>query len=92
MKKNKIAQSISINTIVIAAIGLIVLVVMIAVFGGRIKIFSSGAQDCETQGGTCEADCSDVGEPGDVYTALPGTDCEPPEDKCCIPIIESPQE
>jgi len=86
------AQSISINTIVIAAIALIVLVVMIAVFGGRIKIFSSGAQDCETQGGKCAENCAGLGESGDVYTALPGTDCEPPKDKCCIPIIESPEE
>ena len=86
MKKRK-AQAISINTIVVAAIALIVLVVIIAIFGGRIKIFSSGAQDCGTQGGECKADCAAYGESqGGIYTNVPGTNCEP-DRKCCIPII-----
>lgn len=81
MKK---AQSISINTIVVAAIALLVLVVMIAIFGGRIRIFGQEARSCINQGGVegCYTSCTDDGiknEPnyveGNIYISLPGTDC-----------------
>ncbi len=93
--KQKKAQSISINTIVVAAIALIVLVVMIAIFAGRIKIFTGGARDCRTQGGgECAADCGDFSEEmGGTYINLPGTNCEDNKgsgaiDQCCVPIIK----
>ena len=44
----KKAQSISINTIIIAALGLAVLIVLFAIFTGRIGIFSRGVQDTDT--------------------------------------------
>ena len=46
---NKKGQSISINTIIVAAIGLAVLVVLFLVFTGRMNIFNIGIQqvtDC----------------------------------------------
>ena len=77
MKKG---QSISINTIIVAAIALIVLVVIIAIFSGRVRIFGQGARDCGAQGGQCDTEC-------EVFeTNVPGTNCEdldPPE-KCCV--------
>ncbi len=94
MKK---AQSISINTIVVAAIALIVLVVIIAIFSGRIKIFTWGARDCGTQGGKCDDDCGTflaTGDPdGTIYVNVPGTSCEddkstPLKNQCCVPIIK----
>ncbi len=51
MKK---AQGISINTIIIAAIALIVLVVLIAIFTGRIGIWGQGIDDATNP--TCEND------------------------------------
>ena len=36
---NKKAQGISLNVIIIAAIGLVVLVLLVAIFTGRINIF-----------------------------------------------------
>ena len=48
------AQSISINTIIIAAIGLAVLVVLFAIFTGRLNLFSSGVQATDT----CQQKCS----------------------------------
>ncbi|MBS3102041.1 hypothetical protein J4458_01175 [Candidatus Woesearchaeota archaeon] len=54
---NKRGQSISINTIIVAAIALIVLVVLIAIFTGRLGIFSKGIAQtgtCESLGGTCQ--------------------------------------
>ena len=53
-KNNKKSQSISINTIIIAAIGLAVLVVLFFVFTGRFKIFSEGIQ---STGLSCKESC-----------------------------------
>ncbi|MDO8480570.1 MAG: hypothetical protein Q7S65_02005 [Nanoarchaeota archaeon] len=52
MKK---AQSISINTIIVAAIALIVLVVIVMIFTGRISIFGRGLDNVQ-QGQKCELD------------------------------------
>ena len=52
MKK---AQGISINVIIIAAISLVVLVIQIAVFTGRMSIFGMGL-DATQKGATCDAD------------------------------------
>ena len=65
MKNNK-AQGISINVIIIAAIALAVLVVLFAIFTGRLSLFGKGLKDTETStlscvcggtqnGGTCSA-------------------------------------
>ena len=50
---NKSGQSISINTIIIAAIGLAVLIVLFAIFTGRLGIFSKGVQDTDTCAQKC---------------------------------------
>jgi len=49
MKKG---QGLSLNTIIIAAIVLIVLIVLWAIFTGRMGVFSKGVSDV-TKGGTC---------------------------------------
>ncbi|MBI2557967.1 hypothetical protein HYW20_01485 [Candidatus Woesearchaeota archaeon] len=54
----KKSQSISINTIIIAAIALAVLVVLFIVFTGRFKIFSEGVKDTSL---TCDKSCKAVG-------------------------------
>ncbi len=46
-------QGISINTIVVAAIALLVLVVLSVVFLGRFGVFTQQSADCENKGGTC---------------------------------------
>ena len=69
------AQGMSINTIIIAALALVVLVILIAVFTGRMGIFGrdlSGVQ----KGGTCGPssdmkivqglDCASLGESWEV--------------------------
>ena len=45
------SQGLSLNTIIIAAIVLIVLIVLWAIFTGRIGLFSEELQECK---GTCE--------------------------------------
>lgn len=49
---NKKGQGLPLNTIIIAAIVLIVLVVLWAIFTGRMGVFSKGVSDV-TKGGTC---------------------------------------
>jgi len=46
------AQGISINTIIVAAIALIVLVVLVMVFTGRISLFGQGLSDVQ-EGDAC---------------------------------------
>lgn len=52
---NKKAQSISINTIIIAVIALAVLVVLFAIFTGRLGIFSKGVGDTASCANSCKA-------------------------------------
>lgn len=82
----KKSQSISINTIIIAAIALAVLVVLFVIFTGRFKIFS---EDVEKTSVNCQDACrigsyayiSDGGcSPGsDITIRVKGKDC------CCRP-------
>lgn len=53
----KKSQSISINTIIVAAIALAVLVVLFAIFTGRLGSFSKGVSEAVT----CESACKSAG-------------------------------
>lgn len=55
---HKKGQSISINTIIIAAIGLAVLVVLFVVFTGRFSKFGEGVKESSL---TCDKGCKAVG-------------------------------
>jgi hypothetical protein len=56
MKK---AQSISINTIIVAAIALIVLIVVILIFTGNLRGFRENTSLCQNNGGTCVGSTTD---------------------------------
>ena len=90
---SKKAQGISINTIIVSAVALIVLVMMVAIFIGRLGGFVGGIEDCVSKGGTCVAnaktDCTDNKD----MTIIPGTDCPTTQeekdanaDYCCISV------
>jgi hypothetical protein len=64
MKKG---QGLSLNTIIIAAIVLIVLVVLWAIFTGRMGVFSKGMQEQEARAYTCI--CSNPSEPAQYCAA-----------------------
>ena len=66
---NKRGQSISINTIIVAAIALAVLVVLFAIFTGRIGIFSQGVKQTDT----CSQKCASLNLP--VTSDLDQFDC-----------------
>ena len=55
---HKKSQSISINTIIIAAIALAVLVVLFLIFTGRFRIFSEGVKESSLN---CDRACKAVG-------------------------------
>tara|TARA_B100001964_G_C13949809_1_gene472786 strand:+ start:169 stop:417 length:249 start_codon:yes stop_codon:yes gene_type:complete len=56
--KNKKGQGLSLNTIIIAAIALLVLVVLVMIFTGRMSVFTGGVSGCVNQGGNCETGSS----------------------------------
>ena len=58
-------QSISINTIIIAAIALAVLVVLFAIFTGRLGGFTKGVQETDT----CAQKCSSLNLPNSADLA-----------------------
>lgn len=61
----KKAQGISLNVIIIAALGLLVLVVLAIIFTGRTGVFVRESDKCELQGGRCvesREDCTGLYE------------------------------
>lgn len=64
----------SLTTIIVAAIGLIVLIVLIAIFTGKIGFFSDDLASCTSKGGSC---ISGTCEGATVHN----TDCA---QTCCI--------
>jgi len=96
--KMKKAQSISINTIVIALIALLVLIVVIAVLSGNIKIFTGGTSSCASRGGTCGDPRNDNCKPP-YYAQIRDTNCDnkvldestsPPLTEVCCVEIQTP--
>lgn len=88
------AESLPMNIIIIAVIGIIVLIIMLALFAGKIKIFGSNVGgSCQEQGGDCaklvgnessskEASCSEVqGKPLLVWAV--GCGCKPANADVC---------
>ena len=80
--KNKKGQGLSLNTIIIAAIALLVLVVLVMIFTGRMSVFTGGVSGCVNQGGKCnsydnEVACTNAG--GSPITAKCGDSSQ-----CCV--------
>ena len=59
--KSKKAQSISINTIVVAAIALFVMALLIVIFVGNITNWRKNTDSCGSNGGTC-IDADDIND------------------------------
>ena len=88
----KKAQGISITTIIVAAIALVVLVVLISIFVGKMGGFTVKLEDCNEKGGFCVPTVQECKETGEFNTAIKDTNCQKDyvDDKplCCIPIGE----
>jgi hypothetical protein len=80
----KRAQGISLNTIIIAAIALLVLVIVSVIFMGRMGLFTRNSNDCLRQDGKCMDRACEEG-----YIQHPSAVCytggEPDEYQvCCV--------
>lgn len=79
---NKKGQSISINTIIIAALALAVLVVLFAIFTGRIGGFSKGVGETAS----CENSCRALGmSKSEVHKNNLQIECKDRTDRTYVP-------
>ncbi len=83
--KAKKSQGLSVNTIIIAALALGVLIVLIVIFTGGIGKTSQNLGSCLTKGGTCQNPDGTCPE-GYPITIFVSGDCEKSKTKnlCCI--------
>ncbi len=88
MKKK--AQSISINTIVVAAIALVVMILIVMIFTNSFAGFNRSANACESSGAECVEEC--VSE-GPILRKIRndlvcyGPDGNPDKDKVCCQVV-----
>ncbi len=89
MFKRPKSQSISINVIIVAVLALIVLLVVAAIFTGRIKIFSEALESCSSKQGKCESGLICPENAVKVKAKCPETDEEKNKGKniCCVQVI-----
>ena len=82
-------QSLPLNTVIVAAILIIVLFVVVLIFTGKIKGFSQDLESCSAKGGSCETVVRSCSEKGEGWTTIPRTECEEsnPPLKCCIKVL-----
>ena len=81
MLKKRDAAELSINVIILVVIGLIILVVIIAIFTKQSSNASRAFGECTTQGGECQSEDGNCNGP-----KIP--DICPTKEKpvCCIPV------
>lgn len=86
----------SINLIIVAIIALLVLVVSIFIFSGKMKVFGTASDSCASKGGKCtsfvntvyDSNCIKAGTcscPDTMENAIfiQGTECEKSNQICC---------
>ncbi len=85
----------SLNIIIVAAIGLLVLVVISVIFMSRSGKFSRSSFDCESQGGVCQASDAAGAKCTTGYKYTSSYKCYTAEGKaneakpnCCIPTTQ----
>lgn len=85
----KKAQSMSLNTIVIAALVVLVLIVLSVIFIRNSGNFVNTVNSCASQNGKCAIACGDPVYGTEKYTVQrSNVECPKEEDVCCLPIGE----
>ena len=80
---NKKGAELSMNVIIIAALALVVLVIIIALFVGKMNIFTKQSDTCINNGGRCVEDEKDCIGPYENIQSGPNYRCE--KDRfCCV--------
>ncbi len=82
----KKGASISFNTITLAIVGIIVLLVIITVFTGKSNLISKDLSACESKGGVCQGSCADSFQTATDFV------CTEQELTCCINVYDKPVE
>ncbi len=77
--KDKKAQGMSINIIVVAAVALLVMIILIAIFGQKMLNFSNEQDSCEARGGTCQSEAT-----CDWPSVKINAECSDATPVCCI--------
>ena len=80
--KSKRGQGLPMNTIVIAAIVLVVMVVLILIFTGRMGQTTTELKTCLARGGICVATESEC-KVTEGEKIIEDTDCKDPLPVCC---------
>lgn len=87
---NKKGAEIALNVVIIAVISLVVIVLVIAIFTGKLNLLSVKSGDCAVQGGKCAANCGSADDgTADYGTENPSITCPPKGDeaqRCCLKI------
>jgi len=86
IRKNKKAEGLTLETIVIAVLVLIVLAILIYIFSSKMGGVQSGLESCNEKGGVCEKTDSAK------FNACNGPTMSSKDDacgKCCIPLIDT---
>jgi hypothetical protein len=88
---NKKGSELSMNVIIIAAIGLLVLLVLSFIFLGRVGTFGEKSGSCDIQGGICAVKCGNA-DYGTENNKLANNNLNCPDNNagdkqiCCLPI------
>ena len=75
--------NISFNTIILAVVSVIVLLVMITIFTNKSTLISQDLSSCESKGGNCQGVCDNS------FQTRSNFDCESSL-TCCISVYDKP--
>ncbi len=83
---NKKAQGLSLNTIIIAALVLLVLVILAVIFTGRMGKWGSETSNCEKQGGSCIEECGEGLTQHPTWKCYDADNKVDPDMQCCLTV------
>ncbi|MBC8444231.1 hypothetical protein H8D83_01465 [Candidatus Woesearchaeota archaeon] len=81
---DKKAQGLSLNTIIIAALVLLVLVILAVIFTGRMGQWGTETNNCEKQGGICTEECGDGFTQHPIWKCYDSDNKVDPDMSCCL--------
>jgi len=83
------SQGMPINVIIIAALALVVFIVLVVIFTGRIGPLAKDLESCGAKQGRCDKEC------GPNEATVPSAKCDKKDNKdqvCCITIFKKSEE
>jgi hypothetical protein len=92
--KQKKAQSMSINTVIVAILGILILVILIFIIANNIQKFTGTTESCTARQGSCKSkpSSSSTASACDLLREIEVknmNDCGETK-TCCVPIVVAP--